>query len=187
MERLLAAIATALEEIPVRYAIGGSVASTHQGEPRMTNDVDVLVDLGPDHLDAFRSAFGEDWYIPDRGLPEAVRTAGSFNLIHLSWMDKVDFFVAGDEPLKRKTLERAVPLRIGEIDVAFSSAEDIVLHKLDWLRQSGGILERQRRDVLGVMKATGSALDISYLRRMAETLSLEEPLESCFRDAGLLP
>lgn len=43
MERLLVTVATALEHVPARYAVGGSVASTRHGEPRMTSGLDVLV------------------------------------------------------------------------------------------------------------------------------------------------
>jgi hypothetical protein len=36
---------SSLERAGVRYAVGGSWASTAFGEPRFTNDVDVLADI----------------------------------------------------------------------------------------------------------------------------------------------
>ena len=43
----------------------------------------------------------------------------------------------------------------------------------------------QRRDVLGVLKGVGAALDLPYLRRQADLYRLREVLEACLRDAGL--
>lgn len=43
----------ALESAAVRYAIGGSWASTAFGEPRFTNNVDILADLTEQNFDRF--------------------------------------------------------------------------------------------------------------------------------------
>lgn len=185
MERLLVTVARALESVPVAYAVGGSVASTRHGEPRMTNDVDVLVDLKAAEIDAFRAAFGPEWYVPESALHEAVQAAGSFNVIHFEWMDKVDFFVAGTGCLQREALARSSRVRIADVGVAFYSAEDIVLQKLDWLRRSGGVLDGQRRDVIGVLKASREVLDVEYLKRMAGELGITELLAQCLSAAGL--
>jgi hypothetical protein len=40
----------ALEQGGIRYAIGGSWASTAFGEPRFTNDVDILADLTQENV-----------------------------------------------------------------------------------------------------------------------------------------
>ena len=187
MERLLITVAAVLERVPVPYAVGGSVASARHGEPRMTNDLDVLVALEVDQIEAFRAAFGEGWYLPDAGLGEAVLRSSSFNAIHLAWMDKVDFFVAGSQPLQRAALARAVPVRIEAAEVAFYSAEDIVLQKLEWLRASSGILAGQRRDVVGVLKTSRASLDLAYLTDAAARCDLRSLLDPCLREAGLSP
>ena len=128
-------------------------------------------------------------------MPDSVRLSAqppgsSFNLIHFDSMDKVDIFVAGAHALDAPTLAHRVAVRIGGTeghDVWFASAEDIVLRKLDWFRKSGGEMERQRRDVLGVLKVRGGSLDLPYLRTTAAGIGLGASLESCLRDAGLAP
>lgn len=35
----------ALEELGIAYMIGGSLASSAYGEPRLTNDIDIVADL----------------------------------------------------------------------------------------------------------------------------------------------
>jgi hypothetical protein len=59
---------------------------------------------------------------------------GSFNLIHLETMSKVDVFVSGavpsanlNYPVAQKTVGQVSPL-----ELYFASAEDTVLAKLDW-------------------------------------------------------
>ncbi len=188
IERLLLAVSTRLEALGLAYAVGGSVASTRYGEPRGTNDLDLLLDLPGGKLGDLVRAIQGEWYVPEEAVRRAWRTCGSFNLIHEAWMDKVDFFLLSDDPLDRDTLARRVALRIGGpagSDVWFSSAENIVLRKLERERRSGGVLTNQRRDVLGVLKGVGSALDLPYLRRQADLYRLRDILDSCLRDAGL--
>ena len=72
-------------------------------------------------------------------------------------------------------------------DVYVASAEDIVLRKLEWFKRSGGVLERQLRDVVGVLKLRGDALDMSYVRHWANALQVEDLLEQTLEDAGLSP
>jgi len=103
-------------------------------------------------------------------------------------MEKVDLFVAGAHPLDAHTLQHRVLLPVGTpkpYGVWFTSAEDIVLRKLDRPRLSGGVLERQRRDVVGVLKMKRDALDLACLRSTADALDLRKALESRLSDAGL--
>lgn len=65
--------------------------------------------------------------------------------------------------------------RVQKIDWAIrqiwiASAEDIILQKLAWRRNSD--LEKQWRDVLGVLKLQGERLDFGYLEQWAQTLNL---------------
>ena len=73
----------------------------------------------------------------------------------------------------------------GDQVVWFTSPEDTILRKLDWFRRSGGVLERQLRDVAGVLKACGEDLDLTYLRAAAVSLALDEQLERSLEEAGL--
>ena len=71
------------------------------------------------------------------------------------------------------------------VDVYFASPEDIVLRKLEWYRKSNGALERQLRDVAGVLKVQGASLDVTYMRRIAGECDLLSLLERCLSEAGL--
>jgi hypothetical protein len=185
--RLLLRVASLLEQLDIPYLVGGSMASSILGEPRATVDVDVAVRLPTDRVEALVEALGADFYV-DRGAAlDAVRRRASFNAIHQETALKVDFFVLGDTSFDREQLarRRASPvLDAGDRTVFVSSAEDLVLRKLEWYRAGNGVSDRQWRDVLGVLKVQAGRLELAYLRRWAAVLGLGELLERALRAAG---
>ena len=64
-----------------------------------------------------------------------------------------------------------------------TTAEDIVLHKLEWYRLGGGVSERQWQDVLGVFRVQGATLDRAYLERWASDLGVADLLARAIREA----
>ena len=187
-EEALLELARVLEAADVAYAVGGSIASGHHGEIRATNDIDVLVELGPRGLRALQDALGSAWHIDGEAAAHAASEGGSFSMLHLASMVKVDVFVATEARLDRLQLGRRVPVELGPSGarvVDFTSPEDVILRKLDWFRRSDEVLERQLRDVAGVLKAGGSTLDRAYLRAAAASLGLGALLERALGEAGL--
>jgi hypothetical protein len=96
-DRLAVALEVAgiLEGLEVGYLATGSLASSFHGEPRSTNDVDLVVDLRPAHVTPLLSALGDRYYVNAELVADATRTGASFNLIHLRSAVKLDVFVAG--------------------------------------------------------------------------------------------
>lgn len=56
-------VARAIESVEGAYFIGGSVASSFQGEPRATNDIDIVIELPLGRINAFVSALGPDFEV----------------------------------------------------------------------------------------------------------------------------
>jgi hypothetical protein len=61
----------------------------------------------------------------------------------------------------------------------------MILAKLDWWKQGGGVSNRQWNDILEIIKEKHAALDIAYLRQSAPMLEVADVLEKAFSDAGL--
>lgn len=168
-----------LDALDVPYVIGGSVASIAHGMIRTTMDVDLVADLNPDHVAPFVAALQDSFYVDEPSVRQAIRRRSSFNLIHLETMVKVDVFLPRDRPFDRQQLARRIAAAVtadAEIFLWILTAEDVILAKLDWFRSGGEVSERQWRDVLGVLKTQGEALDYAYLREWAEKLAVADLL-----------
>jgi hypothetical protein len=118
---------------------------------------------------------------------DAVHRRGSFNVIHLDTMFKVDVFVAKDDEWSCTQFSRAHRARIGDagekVELVFASPEDTVLHKLVWYRLGGETSERQWRDTVGVLRVQGAALDATYLAAWAPRLGVDDLLDRARADA----
>jgi hypothetical protein len=171
----LMAVVQALDALGVPYALGGSLASAVHGVVRATLDADLIADLRPNHADPLARALAGAFYADEVAIDEAIRARGSFNIIHLDTLFKIDVFVAGPRPFDRAQLARSRLHLLSEepeCTVRVLSAEDTLLAKLEWYRRGGQVSDRQWRDVLGVLKVQGERLDDEYLRRMAIELDV---------------
>jgi hypothetical protein len=179
-------VADALEALGVRYYLGGSLASSAHGIARASLDADVIADLDAAHVDGLIARLHSSYYIPEDRLRWAVDARGSFNLIHLATMFKIDVFVSKRRAFDREASARA---RIERLDDApdsrgfpIASAEDTILAKLEWFRLGGETSERQWWDILGILRVTRD-LDRSYLQRWASSLDVSDLLERAVAEA----
>ncbi len=149
-------VASIFDRLSLRYAIGGAVASTLLGEPRATNDVDVVVDVSIEQLPGLIDALdAAGFYVPHEAARAAVRARRTFNVVHRESALKVDLFIAGRTALDEDELTRrqAVPVGDGPGEVIYVAApEDLIVQKLRWFRDGGEASDRQWRDVLGLLK-----------------------------------
>ncbi|MFL7794712.1 MAG: hypothetical protein AB8I69_21390 [Anaerolineae bacterium] len=179
-------VTDALETLGVTYAIGGSLASAVHGVMRATMDADLVADLRLEHVEPLAQALGDAFYADAEMMREAVGHHSSFNVIHLDTMFKVDVFIAKPREFDRSQLARRQSCVLSEDPprrAYITSAEDVVLAKLEWYHIGGRTSDRQWRDILGVMKVQQNQLDHNYLRRMATTLGVGDLLEQALNEA----
>ena len=160
------------------------MASSLHGLPRFTQDVDLVADLRLVHVLPLVADLEVEFYIDADSVRDAIRRRASFNLIHLATMTKVDVFLLKGDALSRGEMARRVRLTFAEgVEISIATAEDIILQKLDWYRKGEFVSERQWRDVLGVIKVRGAALDLSWLRETSAEVGLEGLLEEALQAA----
>jgi len=172
-DELLRAVISILEKLGLRYFVTGSVAAIYYGEPRFTNDIDVVVDLSEKHVPQLLAAFPQgEFYLSEDALRRAVRRRGMCNVIHIPSTLKVDIMVAEDSLFNRSRFERARRVKPDEqCEAFFSSAEDVILKKMDFFREGGS--EKHLRDITGIMMVSGDELDHDYIESWADQMGLE--------------
>ncbi len=175
----------ALEQSDIRYAIGGSWASTAFGEPRFTNDVDILADFTLDNLGQFFQLLPDTFYADPEDASQAIRRGRSFNVIYMPMAFKFDFFPARAFPLGMEELERAIFLPdtgLSQSPAPFVTPEDILIAKLHWFKTGGGVSEVQWRDIQGLLRNCGGTLDRDYLKQSAGRLGISSLLDQAFQE-----
>lgn len=179
------ALAHAFDTLGVTWAIGGSIASAFHGEPRATNDVDVVATLEEAHARRLPGLLGDDFYADEDAAAEAVRLNRSFNVIDTRTFIKIDIFVPGPGALGTGQLDRRVTAHVfpGAPPLPVLGAEDAVLQKLRWYRLTGSTSDRQWRDIVSVLRFAPD-LDDPYLDRVAAEAHLDDLLVRAREDAS---
>ena len=170
--QLMQMVADFLEQHAVAYRVVGSMASMAYGEPRFTNDVDMLVDLKLDLVAPFCSAFPPpDFYVSESAAREAILRRRQFNLLHIPSGFKVDLIVPMESEFSRLELSRGQRMTSeGEFSVWFGSAEDVLLNKLVFYRSGGS--EKHLRDIASMLKIQRDRIDRSYVELWAAKLDV---------------
>src|SRR6266487_7190045 len=162
----------ALEELGVPYHIGGSVASSLYGLPRLTIDVDIVADLRMVHVRPLVNQLQTIYYIDEDTVLDAISRHSSFNIIHQDTILKVDVFIPKSRLFDQEELRRAQQevLLEGTRPFNMASPEGTILNKLEWYRMGGEVSDRQWNDILGVLKVQGTNLDMDYLKKWSANL-----------------
>jgi hypothetical protein len=171
---LLKYTAAQLRRLGISYAVVGSFASSIWGESRLTQDIDIVVDLKPAHVPQICAAFPDpEYYVSASAALEAVQQSTQFNVIHPSSGNKIDFMLAGHKPWVVAQLQRAKSLPVfADVEVDVAAPEDVILGKLIYYR--GGGSEKHLRDITGILKTSAAIVDGEYLSQQADELGVLE-------------
>ena len=180
---LLRGIVSLLDECGIDHMLTGSFVSTFYGEPRATQDIDLVIAVRTDEPDALRKFVDRiesmGLYVARGAALDPIVGRRQFNVIAPNgW--KVDLMVREDRPFSRSEFERRRRRSVVGVDVDIASAEDVVLAKLEW---GGSVESRQFADVVGVLSVLPD-VDESYLDRWAVELGLTPLLAEARRRAA---
>jgi hypothetical protein len=150
------------------------MASNYRGIPRTTHGLDFVIQLPPS-VDKMVSAFSPDYFLEQAAVQAAYRPPHQFNAIDTRSALKVDFWLPGPAPFDREMLERRVHVTLFGEPAWITTAEDSISHKLLWNRITPS--DRQLGDAAGVVAIQSEKLDLAYLKKWAELLSVSADLD----------
>ena len=163
--------------------VTGSVASSLQGEPRSTHDIDVVVALTLPATAPLLNAFPPPrFYLDESSIHQAIARRDMFNLLDGDTGDKVDFWLLTDEAFDQQRFSRKIVEEFNGLRIKVSRPEDTILMKLKWAELAGGS-EKQFGDALGVYELQHPKLDQAYLDDWAARLGLNAWLARLRDDA----
>lgn len=165
----LTTLAQRLEFAHIPYMLTGSVAMGFYATPRMTRDIDVVVELHPEDALRLLDLFKKDFYIDLDMINEAIKGQGMFNVIDNQTGVKINFVVRKLETYRKTEFERRRKVSLGGFDLWLVSPEDLILSKLFWAKDSKS--EIQLRDVENLLTGPNK-LNFDYLEKWAKDLGI---------------
>ena len=173
-DELLRRTVETLERLNLTYLVTGSMATILYGEPRFTNDIDIVVQLRQDRVADLAQAFpSSEFYLDDERIRQAVESRGQFNIIHPASGLKIDVIIPEMDDFDRSRFARARRVRPAEdYEATFASAEDVIVKKLQFYAEGGS--DKHLRDIASVLRISDSEVDRVYVSEWADRLGLRE-------------
>lgn len=148
-------------DLGIEYMVTGSVAVIVYGEPRLTHDVDLVVELKREKIDDLSRAFPlNDFYCPPPEVlaVEAARPQrGHFNIIHHETGFKADVYLLGRDALHSWGMSHRRQIEVDGVPVWIAPPEYVVLRKLEYYRE--GHSEKHLRDIQSMLELSGDQID----------------------------
>ena len=169
MDKLLARITKELDEAEIPFMVSGSMALIIYTVPRMTMDIDIVIELKQEDIKRFCEIFKEGFYIDPITVEEEVKRKGMFNIIDHASSYKVDFMVKKNNPYRKTEFERRVRGVIMGCETWIVTLEDLIISKLIWIQELQS--DRQMSDIKNLLK--NKDIDMPYIHYWCKELKLE--------------
>ncbi|MBA3259742.1 MAG: hypothetical protein H0T68_09790 [Gemmatimonadales bacterium] len=159
----------------IAYMVTGGLAAIIYGEPRLTNDVDIVLRLEPEAAERLIAAYpAPAYYTPPLEVvrTEAERTAhGHFNILDIETSLRADVYCLGGDPLGSWAMERRRGISIAGANIWVAPIEYVILRKLEYYRMASS--DRHLNDIAAMRRISGATIDRAALARWIEQLGLE--------------
>lgn len=166
---ILKLVVARLDAAGIPYMVTGSMAANFYATPRMTRDIDLVVELREGDVGRMVWLFQDDYYIDRDMVEQAVRTQSMFNMIHNALVVKIDCVVRKDSEYRREEFFRRRMVIVDGRPVTIVAPEDLILSKLEWAKESRS--QMQLDDVRNLLTSVRK-LDQTYLAEWTERLGL---------------
>ena len=165
---LLNRITRALEKAEIPFMVSGSMALIVYTVPRMTRDIDIVIELNRIDIDRFCAIFKEGYYIDPLTVEEEVNRYGMFNVIDFETGYKIDFVIRKNEYYRKNEFDRRVKGLVMGCETWLVTLEDLILSKLIWIQELQS--DRQMSDIENLLENPN--VDMDYVHYWCKELNL---------------
>lgn len=167
---VLKMITKRLETEGIPYMLTGSIAANFYSIPRMTRDIDIVIDVSENDVQKLINCFGDEFYVSKVSVKTAIQNRKMFNIIHNEALVKVDFIIKKNSPYRKLEFERKKIINFEGENIFIACPEDLIISKLFWARDS--MSEIQIKDIKNLMLSVQN-LDFDYLAKWVKSLNIE--------------
>ena len=165
---LLKRITKSLEIKNISYMLSGSIALNEYAVPRMTMDIDFVIELHKENLNDFLSIFDKNYYLNKNVAREETKKRGMFNIIDFETGLKIDFILRKDTEYRKHEFQRRKKTKIQDYSVWIVSPEDLTISKFEWIQQLKS--EKQILDIKNLL--ANPEIDKKYIKNWCNKLNL---------------
>jgi len=169
-----------LTSLEIRHHLTGGVISIAWGEPRMTQDIDIVIDrlASNSRIDELvREIQSAGYFADEQAIRNAIRGGKPFQLLDEVEILKLDIYprelIPGE--LSRSVLVEVFP----GTAIAIASRPDAALSKLIWIHRGS---QKSRRDLRQIVRRL-SEVELALVRMQASQLELAELLDSVLAES----
>lgn len=171
---VLKEICLKLDKNGIPYMLTGSFAANFYAVPRMTRDIDFVIEIQTKDVNRIYKIFQDDFYVDKSSIIEAVQYQNMFNIIHNELSLKIDFIIRKNTEYREIEFLRKKRIQLNDTPIWIVSLEDLILSKLYWAKDS--LSEMQLKDVKNLLLSS-QQIDLDYLNQWIEKLNLAKPYE----------
>ena len=174
---ILKLVGKRLNNLNINYMISGSVALNFYSEPRMTRDIDIVIEIEKNDVEKFYQLFKNDFYIDKDMIFDAINNKSMFNIISLGSIIKIDFIIKKNEEYRILEFNRRNKIKTDEMELYIVSIEDLIISKLFWAKDT--LSEIQLNDVFKLMS---NKIDLNYIKKWSKILKIDNILNKVLKN-----
>ena len=139
--------------------LSGSLALNAYSVPRMSLDIDIVIELHDEQLNDFFEIFKDEFYINENTVKEETKRHGMFNVIDHKTGFKIDFIIKKETEYRNYEFSRRRRESIADFEVWIVSPEDLIISKIDWIQQYQS--DKQINDIQNLLAIPD--IDMEYI------------------------
>lgn len=157
-----------LEEEKIDYMIVGGFAVSYHNRARTTNDIDIVLQIYPNHVKLILKHFPE-WQGFEKSFMESVRYGILFNITDFETGIRYDFMAYKDSDYNWAAFNRREEVSFFDKKCYICSIEDLIISKLQWYNITPS--EKQMEDLKFLL--LDKDLNMPYIKVWIQKLNLK--------------